>query len=249
MILAVYGIQDVNDEFAEYIHDHNFAIADKNELLQYVHLERITGEKYDNTLHKHLYKLLKQEQLLDKDYTLGFIDSVVGRSFVSSEGKIRFEVNPFAKLNGKCDEGLAYWLDRHKKAYGIRHELAHIFSLVPFYGLFRENSLLVHFDGGASVSNVSVWLWRKSELELLHYGFDLKFLSSLFNANALNFFILGIKRKQHLSFPGKFMGFAGWGQYDKEIEQWLIENNFFEDIWHNKKLFFLLVFLLNIILY
>ncbi len=236
--LALYTIPDVNPDYPEFIHDHNITLIEGGKVAKYLHLERITGVKYDNSLHQKLYQLFKQAKLFGHDYELGFVDSTVGRSVITSEGKIRFEANPFEPLSPNVEYGRAYWLDRHVKAYAIRHELAHIFSVLPFYGIFRENSLLVHFDGGASVGNVSVWLWRHGQLKLIDYGWQLKRLSSLFNANALNFFILGVKRKQHNSLPGKYMGFAGWGQYDKNIEAWLKENDFFEDIWHDKRRFF-----------
>lgn len=236
--LAVYAIPDINPDYPEFIHDHNLTIFEHGKVAKYLHLERITGVKYDNSLHQKFYGLFKQAKLFGPDYELGFVDSTIGRSVITSEGKIRFEANPYEPLSEKAEYGRAFWLDHHQQAYAIRHELAHIFSVLPFYGIFRENSLLLHFDGGASVSNVSVWLWRKGGLKLIDYGWQLKRLSSLFNANALNFMILGIKRKQHNSLPGKYMGFAGWGKYDKNIEDWLVENNFFEDIWGEKKRFF-----------
>ncbi len=236
--LAIYAIPDVNPDYPEFIHDHNLAIYSGNRPEKYLHFERLTGKKYDNTLHRSLYGLLKQAKLLGEDFDLAFVDSVVGRSFISEEGKLRFEANPFAGLELIGEKGVSYWLDTQKPAYAVRHELAHIFSTVPFYGMFKENSLLVHFDGGASVGNFSVWHWKGGGLKLLDYGWKLKYLSSLFNANALNFFMLGVKRREHNSLPGKFMGFAGWGKYDRRIEQWLRENDFFADIWSEKKRFF-----------
>ncbi len=236
--LAIYAIPDVNAQYPEFIHDHNLCIFENGRIIKYLHLERVTGKKYDNTLHKHLYRLLRSEGLLGEHFDMVSVDSVIGRSFICEQGKLRFEANPFDKLGTHEDPGLGYWLNRKTEGFAVRHELAHIFSAVPFYGLFRDNSLLVHFDGGASVGNFSVWLWKDNQLSLLDYGWDLKHLSSLFNANALNFFILGVKRKEHNSLPGKYMGFAGWGQYDARIENWLRENNFFQDIWQDKQHFF-----------
>ncbi len=236
--LAIYAIPDINPSYSEYIHDHNLCIFQNGKIEKYLQLERITGQKYDNSLHSKLYDLLKQAKLLTEDWQIGFVDSVVGRSMITSDGKIRFEANPFAQLGPEPEKGSGFWLDHKIETLAIRHELAHIFSAVPFWGMFKNGSLLVHFDGGASVGNFSVWTYDKGELRLVDYGWKLKYLSSLFNANALNFFILGVKRKQHNSLPGKYMGYAGWGQYDARIERWLIENDFFQDIWNDKKRFF-----------
>jgi hypothetical protein len=34
-------------------------------------------------------------------------------------------------------------------AYSCSQELAHIASCLPFFGNFKDNSLLIHFDGAA----------------------------------------------------------------------------------------------------
>ena len=75
----------------------------------------------------------------------------------------------------------------------LNHELAHIYTCVPFFGRFNENSLLVHFDGGASLSNFSAWTYKSNDLKKVESHWDLKYLSSLFNANALSFAIIGAK--------------------------------------------------------
>ena len=237
--LAIYAPKDINNEFSEYIHDHNLTIFNNGQVIKYLHFERITGKKYDNTLDQHLYEILKKSKLLTIDADLIFIDSVLGRSFLSSEGKFRFEASPWESISQEPIKARALWLIANwKNAWLVPHELAHIFSCIPFYGIFKNNSLLIHFDGGASLSNISFWLWKKNQLTLLDYSWQAKKLSSLFNANALNFFIINVKRREHNSMPGKFMGFSGFGRYDRQIEQWLIENDFFQDIWHNKKIFF-----------
>ncbi len=238
--LAIYSPIDINPDFPEYIHDHNLALWENGKVIKYLQLERLTGKKYDNTLNHHLYSVLKKEKILARDMDLVFVDSVLGRSFISSDGRFRFETNPYEKIKPDIFHGRAFWLTaEERQAYGVSHELAHIFSAVPFYGMFKENSLLIHFDGGASQSNLSVWTWKKDTLTLIDHTWKAKHLSSLFNANALNFFITGVKRREHNSMAGKFMGLAGWGKYNMQIEQWLKENDFFADIWHDKKRFFL----------
>ncbi len=237
--LTIYAAIDINPDFAEYIHDHNLALFESGQIIKYLHLERLTRQKYDNSLHRRLYDTLKKEKLLTLETDLGFVDSILGRSFISTDGKFRFEADPWEKISTRPQKGRALWLTaEEKQAWGASHELAHIFSTVPFYGMFHDNSLLVHFDGGASKSNLSVWLWRSGKLELIDYSWEARHLSSLFNANALNFFITGVKRREHNSMAGKYMGLAGWGQYRPEIEQWLVENDFFADIWPDKKFFF-----------
>ncbi len=237
-ILAIYGIQDINSRFPQMIHDHNLALISGSKVEKYLQLERLTGFKYDNRLNKYLYAILKQEKLLGKDLILVYVDSVLGRSFISEQGNIRFEADPFAQLSTQNEKAVGFWLDKQVDAYVVSHEKAHIFSVLPFYGMFKPKSLIIHFDGGASKSNVSVWFWNGQKLELLHYSWDLKYLSSLYNANALNFFILNIKPQFQNSLPGKYMGFSGWGRPQKHILEWLKENDFFQDIWTDKKRFF-----------
>ncbi len=237
--LAIYAPIDINPDYPEYIHDHNIALFRDGQIIKYLQLERLTREKFDNSLHRQLYQVLKKEKLLTTDADIVFVNSVLGTCFISTDGKFRFETNPPKELSTQALEGHALWLTaQRRQAWMLSHELAHIFSVVPFFGMFRDNSLLVHFDGGASLSNISAWLWKNDKLTLIDYSWNAKQLSSLYNANALNFFITGVKRRQHNSMAGKLMGLAGWGQYNPQIEQWLQENNFFADIWHDKKLFF-----------
>ncbi len=238
--LGIYGIQDRSDnEWPEYIHDHSLTYMQDGNILYHNLLERITGVKHDNKLHKRLYRILKESKLISKDYDIIFTDSVVGRSFISAQGNIRFEAPLFpGKLKQEAEQGYCWWIDKEVKAYIINHELAHIYSCLPFFGPFRDKSLLVHFDGGASISNFSAWLYKNEKMTLLGHHWKLKYLSSLFNANALMFKMLNIKRKDHNSLPGKLMGYASYGNYRPEMEEWLKNNDYFSNIWRNKSLFF-----------
>jgi len=96
----------------------------------------------------------------------------------------------------------------------------------------------VHFDGGASKSNFSAWKIHKQSIEKIEYHWKLKYLSAFFNANALTFSILNGNKKNQLSIPEKFMGYASHGKYVSEIEEWLIANKYFENIWTDKRIFF-----------
>jgi carbamoyltransferase len=102
---------------------------------------------------------------------------------------------------------------------------------MPFFGNFKENSLLIHFDGAASLSNFSVFYYKNGEIKLLEYSWDLKYLANFFNDNSLTFKIIGAKPGEHCSVPGKLMGYASLGTYDWKIEEWLKSNNYFKENW------------------
>ena len=238
--LAIYGIQDrINTDTPFYVHDHALTLMEKGQVIKHLTLERLTRKKHDNKLHEQLYDLLKKEGLLSKqDYDLVFVDNVVGRTFLSACGRFRFEAPLNDVLQAKPEKGRCWWLDKEKEAYALNHELAHVGSCLPFYGSFNENSLLVHFDGGGSLSNLSAWTYQKGKVQSLEYHWDFKYLSGLFNANALVFGIIGSKYIEQNSVPGKMMGLAAFGQYKPEIEKWLVSNDYFKDAWGNKRLFF-----------
>jgi len=218
--LAIYGIQDRFDyEYPFYVHDHNLAIMKNGKVQHFLQLERITRRKRDNTIFKNLKDTLKKEGQLSYDYDLVFVDNVVGRTFLESSGIVRFEAPLNEELATGLEKGRCWWFGKEKEAWVLNHELAHIFSCLPFFGNFKENSLLVHFDGGASLSNFSAAIYRDSKLEWLEYHWDLKPYSTIYNANALVFAIIGAKLADQNTVPGKFMGFAGWGKYQSELEQ------------------------------
>ncbi|MCK3686207.1 carbamoyltransferase C-terminal domain-containing protein [Maribellus sp. YY47] len=237
--LAVYGIQDRFDyEHPFYVHDHNLALMQNGKVIRFLQQERISRRKRDNTLYLHLKDILKQQKLLGTDYDLVFVDNVVGRTFLTPSGEVRFEAPLNDRLSTALEKGKCWWFGEEKEAWALNHELAHIFSCLPFFGNFKENSLLVHFDGGASLSNFSAAVFRNGKIEWIEYHWDLKPYSTLYNANALVFSIIGAKLAEQNSVPGKFMGFAGWGNYRPELEEWLIQHNFFEDIWGKTSDFF-----------
>lgn len=239
--LAIYGMQDIIDaDFPYLTHDHSFVLMHNGKIEKFIQLERISRKKHDNKLEKHLFELLKQAKLLNKNIDIVFVDAVHGRSFISSNGAIRFETKPVKQLQNKIEKGNLWWLNDFKKnAYVLNHELAHIFSCIPFFGNFKKNSLLIHFDGGASVSNFSAWHYTNTnELKLIEYHWDLKEITSFFNANALIFTILGVKKQLQLSVPGKLMGFASYGKYRQQIADWLQENDYFQSIWGKKTAFY-----------
>jgi carbamoyltransferase len=238
--LAIYGIQDtMNHSYPEYVHDHNLTLYENGRIVKHLALERVTGRKYDSSLPDRLYTLLKQEKLLGMDdLSLVFVDNPVGRAFINREGNIRFEAPMNEGLSNQPERGRAWFLDRFRDAWVVNHELAHVFSALPFFGEFRENSLHVHFDGGASKSNFSAWHFLNGRLELLESHWDMKYLSSLYNANALVFYMIGAGKKDQNGLPGKFMGYSAYGSYHRKIEDWLVRHDFFRDIWGNRQIFF-----------
>ncbi|PTN10612.1 carbamoyltransferase C-terminal domain-containing protein [Mangrovibacterium marinum] len=237
--LAIYGIQD-RDEYEHpfYVHDHNLCIMQNGQVRDFMQLERVTGRKRDNRLHLKLDELLREKKLLAEDFDLVFVDNVVGRSFINRQGNVRFEAPLNRLLEADKEKGRCWWFGREQKAWVLNHELAHIFTCLPFYGNFKPNSLLVHFDGGASQSNFSAWLFRNRKLVKLSAHWDYKYLSAIFNANALVFSVIGARLNEQNSVPGKFMGLAGHGAYRYELEAWLREHSFFENIWGKKSAFF-----------
>ncbi|MFC0875562.1 carbamoyltransferase C-terminal domain-containing protein [Saccharicrinis sp. FJH2] len=237
--VAVYAIPECYSAGTiAYAHDHAIAVMQDGKLMKYLHLERKTRIKRDNRLQDHLYDLLKDAGLLKKDFDLVSVDSVQGRSFITNDGKIRLEAGPVKELSAGLEEAGCWFLDGLKQAYVLNHELAHIFSNLPFYGGFKENSLLIHFDGGASKSNFSAWYFKNKKLIPVEAHWELKQLSSLFNANALTFNIIGATFTDQHSVPGKFMGFAGYGEPDEKIRAFLEQHKFFQDIWGKSSFFF-----------
>ncbi len=238
--LAIYGIQDVdNSSYPFLVHDHNITLFRNGEIIKHLHLERYTRNKNDNKLNKYIYSILKKEKILElSNLDLVFVDNVVGRAFISERGDMRFEAPLNNNVLNNLEKGKCFWLNRNVDAYILNHELAHIYSCLPFFGKFNNNSLLVHFDGGASLSNFSAWHYCDSKLVKKEANWSLKYLSSLFNANALCFSIIRAKRNEQNSVPGKLMGFASYGKFRPELEDWLKKNDYFANIWTNKQVFF-----------
>jgi carbamoyltransferase len=240
--LGIYGIQDrMVCTYPQYVHDHGLALMDNGEVLKFLQLERYTRTKRDNNLHKYITDIVRNGELANRNLDLIFVDNVVGRAFISADGQIRFEAPLINRLGREWEKGRSWWFDREQDAYVISHELAHVFSCVPFYGFFNENSLLVHFDGGASFSNFSAWIYRNGKIIPVEHHWELKYLTSLFNANALAFGIIGADICDQNSVPGKLMGYAALGNYNEDIEFWLRQNNWFSDIWGKRSQFFEMV--------
>lgn len=238
--VAIYGIKDRGQlKQPAYTHDHNLCIMQNGTILQYLSLERLTRKKYDNRLDYFLEDLIESKLIeLPDEFDLVSVNGFVGNAFISKNGKIRFEADRIKTLSTKLEEAYGYyqfneWEGKEITSYNCPQELAHISSCLPFFGNFKENSLLIHFDGAASVSNFSAFQFKSGQLSLIEYGWEMKYLANFFNDNSLAFKILGSRPGDHCSVPGKLMGYACLGNYSPEIENWLIDHSFFKSEWNS----------------
>ena len=136
--LAIYGIQDRDSyKYPFYVHDHNLAIMQHGKVVEFLQLERVTRRKRDNSLHEQLYALLKEKRLLGNDYDLVFVDNVVGRTFLSTQGNVRFEAPLPQLLASDLEPGNGWWFGKQASAWALNHELAHICSCLPFFWSFQ----------------------------------------------------------------------------------------------------------------
>ena len=233
--LAIYGSKDLDCRpYPVFTHAHNVCVMQDGKILQYLDLERYTRRKYDNRLDLFIEELLENKIIdVPADFDFVLSNDFLSNMFISKNGKIRFECSSSTELKAELIEGTLTMLDgesgvKKQKAFCIPHELAHIFSAIPFYGGFKENSLLVSFDGASSRGNYSAFLFGDGKISLIENGWtELGFASKFFNDNQLSFEMLGAKSYEHCSVPGKLMGFASWGKYRPEIEIWLKENDYF----------------------
>ena len=233
--LAIYGSKDLDSRsYPVFTHAHNLCVMQDGKILQYLDLERFTRRKYDNRLDLFIEELIENKIIdLPEEFDFVLANDFLSDSFISKNGKIRFECGGAKELKPELIEGTLTMLAgessaKKQTAFCIPHEFAHIFSAVPFYGEFKENSILVSFDGASSLGNYSAFLYRNGKISLIENNWtDLGFASKIFNDNRLSFEMLGAKSTEHCSVPGKLMGFASWGKYDEKIEKWLSENDLF----------------------
>lgn len=243
--IAIYGIQDRhNYEYPGFTHDHSICRMENGRITHYLQLERWSRRKYDNQLHLHIEDLMETGVVpIDKNADLVFVNSFVGNSFLSQNGRIRFEQMPRKQITPDLIPGFAWvesgkWEGGAHQAFAIDHELAHVGANLPFYGAFRENSLLIHFDGGASLGNFSASLFRNGHIKVLECHWELSRLSKFFNDNALSFALVNHGPGEHCAVPGKLMGFATMGTYRQEYRDWLAKHVWFKDMWQDRSRFY-----------
>ena len=237
--LAIYGIKDRDSgEYPVFVHDHNLCVMQDGKILQYLQLERFSRRKYDNRLDQFIDGLIDDRIIsLPEDFDIVCANDFTGNAFISQSGRLHFEANRAENLSPELIPAHAFLGNpkgcsgQELDAWCCSHELAHIFSCIPFYGHFKENSLLVSFDGASSLGNYSAFLYRDGRISHIENNWnDLGFASKFFNDNKLSFRTLNAVPYEHCSVPGKLMGFASLGQYRHEIEEWLQSNNFFNEL-------------------
>ncbi len=230
LTVGIYGIHNHGhiESSIENTHDHGISVIQKGKVLSMTQLERYTGEKHDNRLHEYIPELLLKINPQSEEMQIISANSFHGSEMSSLDGSfsIRPKIRP--RIKDILTPSLCVYNDFQIPAWTICHEFAHIASCLPFVGEFQENSLLIHIDGGAYDSSSSVWHYESGTPRFLHSSWrDLKDMTNNFNSNPLIQAILGLNIDDHLSMPGKLMGYASHGIYSKEIYAWLIDNNWF----------------------
>lgn len=234
--LAIYGVFDGSVQGRQLeTHDHSVCLMSEGRVIRFCQLERFTQVKHDNRLHQFLDEILTQSGWeLPDEFDFVSVNSFAGNAFVTNTGHWRFESEPFPKDVHRLHKSIL----RCQRSSGERtvqeawlcpHELAHVASSLPFYGAMSDESLAVHFDGGASVSNFSAAQMVNGELRTLRADWKTVRLAKLFNANQLMFQLLNAEAWEHVGLPGKLMGYAAMGKADIKILHWLQANDFFFD--------------------
>lgn len=239
--VGIYGIQ------GKWEHDHSIAIIKDGRVAFFMELERLTRIKHDNNLPDHVDKIIDSRNIPVSDsfsvvYTNSFSTNrffqEARSSLLSRSGRISFspKKEPISPDKTQTVEGT--WRGKPAKGTLISHELAHAGSSLPFVGSFEENSLLIHVDGAASVSNCSAWHFASGNIQHLDHSHNFHRAVLNFSVNNLVHAILGTTMEQQLSVPGKLMGYASYGRFQKDVYDWLIENDFFFDYFADPKRFF-----------
>ncbi len=230
--LGLYGIQDRQDHVRPLeTHDHGLCLTSSGEVLWALELERRTRRKHDNHLPRHLDTLIRPgDEALPRDFRVALVDSFAGRAFVSAQGLWRFEPNGRWHLASRPQRGLGHVHHRDVETWVVPHELAHLGACLPFHGNFEENALCVHLDGGASRSNVSVWLHRERRFRKLHSSWRLFEVVTRFANNNLIHAMTGHDWSEHQAIPGKLMALASYGQPQPEVLAWLRRHDWFREI-------------------
>jgi len=232
--VGLYGIRDTTHGSAPtYTHDHGIAIMREGRVEMVLALERWTRRKHDNRLDQYLHELLGAAGLGDEQVRFVSVNAFVGDGFQTADGNLRIEPTAAVEIQSRLVPARVRWYPdglrpRTAVGWGLCHEFAHIASLLPFVGRFERDSLLVHIDGGASDSACSFWWWDGQEARLLESSWErLKAPVNNFNVNPLVRAILGLGSHEHLSIPGKLMGYAGHGTPTPRLRAWLEEHRFF----------------------
>ncbi len=235
-IVGIWGIQDGSDNpqpgWTEYYptHDHSFCIIDvEGNVKSSIELERLTRVKHEHRLSKYIESFNKY---LPEDFIVVSVNHLAGTSFISENGLWRIENNPF-EISDLITPTKVFINRKEREGYICSHELAHIGSMLPFIGKFKENSLLIHIDGLASDSCFSVFQFKNGKLKYLHHGWEPLLVTQLFGFNDLTCAMLGLNENRRLAAPGRLMGYSSYGRYSKKIREWLNRNDWYKEYWKN----------------
>ena len=233
LTIGLYGISDIAEARPVYVHDHGIALMRDGKVETVVQLERWSGRKHDNRLPEVIDTLLEEFVPAGEEVRFVSVNSFMGNAFISHSGKIRIEPERQPDIKDILTPATCYWYPdgrtrRHADAWIMCHEFAHLGALLPFVGRFEQGALMVHIDGGAYRSTSSFWVMTERGPELLESSWErLHTVTHLFNSSSVARLILGLKPSDHLSMPGKLMGYAAYGHERPEISRWLIKNNWF----------------------
>ena len=226
--VGLYGIADTTSgRGPSYTHDHNLALMRDGRVLTVVQLERWTGRKFDNRLPEFVGEILARLIPPNEDVRFVSVNTFMGSSFISADGNLRIEPRGEVAISADLVPADVHWFPdglnrRPAEGWVLCHEFAHIGSLLPFVGAFEDGALAAHIDGGASRSASSFWSVEGGRPQLRDASWDLlKDVVNNFNASPAARTILGLEPADHLALPGRLMGYAGLGQADDELEQWL----------------------------
>ena len=226
--IGIYGIPDDGSRYSPLGNTHDHGVASVTERrCEILELERYTRKKHDNGLPARIMEVLRLLSRADDELAVTSVSSFLGSGF-DSEDK-RFSIRPVSMSVSDITKRTDCIIDgRNVEGSVMCQEFAHIASCLPFVGSFEENSMLVHIDGGATDSASSTWVGESARPRLIRASWeDLKDVVNNYNVNPLAQAILGLTMEDHLSMPGKLMGYASYGRANPELECWLKSNRWF----------------------
>ena len=231
LTVGIHGVPDPKEENRS--HDHGIAFMRDGKVIAHMELERFNRIKHAGNLPCMIDQLIHSVWNGKEKIRFVLVNSFLGSDFVSDCLTIKTP-GDFSLYNQITQsDGVFISSGKHVEAqfYTIAHEIAHIATCLPFIGNFENKSLLVHIDGGAWVSNTSVWYWDGDKLRLIDFGWEneTKVAVKNFNANLLSACILGLELTDHLSMPGKLMGLASYGRSNPKLLSILMEHNWFQE--------------------
>jgi carbamoyltransferase len=203
---------------------------DHGRVISHLELERYTRRKHDNRLPSLLHILIQERVIpLPDAFDLVVVNDCHSNGFASDCGRYGFRCRRPDALVGNLIPGLHQWdgpaSGRPVESFLCQHEFAHVASALPFCGRFPDHSLLVHFDGGASLSNFSAFTCKYHNgapvIQPLIWHWDLIDVAELFSVNATTFDLLAVPNDDSFSVGGKLMGLASYGRDDDALTSFI----------------------------